>query len=196
MTRPAPKVYLAGPDIFRVDAQAYAKKQKAICEAHGLVPLHPMDNNFSPDFASLNGARDIYKADVAQMLACDVICANMNAFNGAEPDSGTCFEVGFISGLNAAARLFGAVCNVRAVYGYIDEPLTYAEHTARHKNVLTQTQPKGVQFHLAPWTGISVNLMMEIPMHDDGAFVQHGFEACIKRLAADWKAGKLDRRAA
>ncbi|MBI1362569.1 MAG: hypothetical protein GC134_01130 [Proteobacteria bacterium] len=192
MTGRAPRIYLAGPDIFREDAAEFANWQKAVCRDYGLEPLHPMDNNFKPDFKSLDGARDIYHADVGQMLRCDVICANMGMFRGPEPDSGTCFEVGFIAGLNAARERFGAQVPFRPLYGYVEEAPTYPE--AIRMCGLEDPENPGYDVqgcHITPWEVLTVNLMMEIPMHETGAFITTGFEDCIAQIAADWKAGKF-----
>jgi len=185
----APKVYLAGPDIFLADASAVAARQKEVCVRHGLVPLHPMDNNLdlSGDPATL--PLRIYRADVAQMVAADAICANMNEFVGADPDSGTCFEVGFFAGFNRALGLLRAAQPQKPIYGYCDNDDAYLARIARWQASLKDAASLGRWRFRA--VDMHSNLMMEMAMATTGAFVTSGFEACVARIAADWKAGKF-----
>lgn len=185
----APKVYLAGPDIFRADAIELAERQKDVCRRHGIVPLHPMDNNLdlSGDPASL--PRRIFQADLSQMIAADAICANMNEFLGADPDSGTCFEAGFFAGFNAALGLLGALRPQKPIYGYVDRDETYLARIERWKNNLKDASV----WHRWRFSAVDmrINLMMEMAMSGAGAFVTTGFEDCIARLAADWRSGRF-----
>lgn len=81
------KIYLAGFDVFREDAAAEGNRMKMLCEHYGFTGLFPLDNECS-------GAEEIFSANMAMIASCDVVAANMNSFRGAEPDSGTAFEVG------------------------------------------------------------------------------------------------------
>ena len=38
------KIYLAGPDVFRVNAIEHGNTIKAICRTYGFDPLYPLDN--------------------------------------------------------------------------------------------------------------------------------------------------------
>ena len=82
------RVYLAGPDIFRPDALAWAAAARQQLAAYGLQALIPLDGDETT-------AGGIYRANLEMIRSADVVIANLNAFRGAEPDSGTCFEVGF-----------------------------------------------------------------------------------------------------
>ena len=86
------RIYLAGPDVFRPDARAWAAAAHALFAAHGQQALIPIDG-------SATTASGIYHANLAMIRSADAVLANLNDFRGHEPDSGTCFEVGF-----AAAR--------------------------------------------------------------------------------------------
>ena len=81
------RVYLAGPDIFRPDADGWAAAARELLAAHGLQALIPIDG----DQVSASG---IYHANLEMIRSADAVLANLNAFRGTEPDSGTCFEVG------------------------------------------------------------------------------------------------------
>lgn len=183
----APKVYLAGPDIFLKNAPEIAARQKDICVRHKLIPLHPMDNNL--DLAGEDLPLRIFRADVAQMIAADVICANMNEFLGADPDSGTCFEVGFFAGFNAAFGMLRATQPQKPIYGYADDGESYLARITRWQGNLKDASVWS-QWRFST-IDMRINLMMEMAMTSAGAFVTTGFEDCIKRIAADWQAGKF-----
>lgn len=69
------KLYLAGPDVFRQDAPAWAETARQLCAAAGHIALVPLDG--------------------VETTAPGIYRANLNPFRGCEPDSGTCVEVGF-----------------------------------------------------------------------------------------------------
>lgn len=82
------KLYLAGPDVFRPDALAWADAARAQVAAAGHQALVPLDNEACT-------ATGIYQANLALIAEADAVLANLNPFRGLEPDSGTCFEVGY-----------------------------------------------------------------------------------------------------
>lgn len=86
------KVYVAGPDVFRPDALQWAEQVREACRQRGLTALVPLDGDETT-------AAGIYASNVAMIQAADVVVANLNPFRGAEPDSGTCFELGFAAAL-------------------------------------------------------------------------------------------------
>ena len=102
------RVYLAGPDIFRPDADAWAVAARELLAAHGLHALIPIDG----DQVSAHG---IYHANLEMIRSADAVLANLNAFRGVEPDSGTCFEVGFAAALN------------KTVIGYLGDGRTHKD---------------------------------------------------------------------
>src|SRR3546814_17777154 len=54
-----------------------------------------LDNEAPRSLAGSELAVWIYRANIALIQKADLVAANMNAFRGAEPDSGTAFEVGY-----------------------------------------------------------------------------------------------------
>jgi len=89
-----PKIYLAGPDVFRHDAAEHAAHLKQQCAAHGLEGLHPLDNVLPVGLAQAAAAQWIFAANVALLRSADAVLANLEPFRGFEPDSGTAFEIG------------------------------------------------------------------------------------------------------
>lgn len=106
------KAYLAGPDVFRPDALEWAAQARALCRAQGIEALIPLDGEAL-------SAEGIYFQNIAMIRAADVVLANLNAFRGAEPDSGTSFELGF------------AVALGKRVIGYVSEAGLTCERVAR-----------------------------------------------------------------
>ena len=90
-----PRIYLAGPDLFYVDASQRYVELKALCSTHGLEGVAPTDGQTILMEPTPVGARRIYRHDLATMLSCQAVLANLTPFRGPEPDSGTAFEVGY-----------------------------------------------------------------------------------------------------
>lgn len=87
------KVYLAGWEVFKPNAVEEGKKLKALCEKYGFEGLYPLDNE-------CGDPKDIYAGNIALIKEADSVIANVNAFRGYEPDSGTAFEIGYAAALN------------------------------------------------------------------------------------------------
>ena len=82
------KIYLAGFDVFAPDARQRGAKMKMMCAEKGFAGLYPFDNE-------ADNAQDIFAGNCGLIDQADIVIANLNPFRGAEPDSGTCFEVGY-----------------------------------------------------------------------------------------------------
>jgi nucleoside 2-deoxyribosyltransferase len=104
-----PRVYLAGFDVFRSDAIEHGRYLKTLCDAHGLEGLYPFDNEVVQGLPPQQTAALICNANITMIRNCDAVLANLNAFRGAEPDSGTAFEVGM------------AVALGKPVWAYFDD---------------------------------------------------------------------------
>lgn len=91
-------VYLAGPMVFRSDAEQVFAEMKAILANLGLRGVAPVDNQAHlqgiAQGAALN--RAIYEADVEIMRSVDAAIFDLTPFRRAtEMDSGTAFEAGY-----------------------------------------------------------------------------------------------------
>ena len=93
------KIYLAGPDVFEVDAIQQGNKLKALCQKYGFIGLFPLDNIITCDGTPYELAKAIREANIKLIEEADVIMANLNPFRGLEPDSGTVYEVGYAMAL-------------------------------------------------------------------------------------------------
>lgn len=87
-------IYLAGPDVFRPDAEAHGETLKALCAEFGFLGLYPLDHALPADIREPAAqAAWIYRANVGLIERADCVLANLEPFRGSEPDSGTAFEV-------------------------------------------------------------------------------------------------------
>jgi nucleoside 2-deoxyribosyltransferase len=156
------KIYLAGPDVFRPDAFDWAASARALLTAHGHQALIPLDNDETT-------AEGIFKANIALITEADALIANLNPFRGAEPDSGTCFEVGC------------AIALGKRVIAYMSDTRTQAEKLADHYGgVLARqggriTDPDG--FTIENFN-LPVNLMLGVSCE----LVEGGLEAALQQL--------------
>lgn len=112
------KVYLAGPDVFRLDVVTWAEFSRALCAERGLAALLPIDG-------AETTAQGIYQANRKLLATADAVVANLNPFRGHEPDSGTCVEVGIALALN------------KPVIGYMEDTTPLIDRVAmRRRNVV------------------------------------------------------------
>ncbi|PKU23488.1 nucleoside 2-deoxyribosyltransferase [Telmatospirillum siberiense] len=101
------RIYLAGPEVFLPDARRLGEAKRALCGAHGMVGVFPLDGEI--DLGGLSPraqGRAIYQADVAMMRRCDLIIANLTPFRGPSADVGTTFELGFMTALGKPALAY------------------------------------------------------------------------------------------
>ncbi|NOR56455.1 MAG: nucleoside 2-deoxyribosyltransferase [Sulfurovum sp.] len=89
------KIYLAGPDVFEINAIEEGKRLKALCKKYGFMGLFPLDNEIACDGTAYEIAKEIREANIKLIEECDIVLANLAPFRGLEPDSGTVYEVGY-----------------------------------------------------------------------------------------------------
>ncbi len=139
-------IYLAGPDVFRPAAGAYGERLKAACRKHGFEGLYPLDNAVPGGLSKGDTAAWICQANLALIRRADIVMANLNPFRGAEPDSGTVFEVGYTTALG------------KPVWGYADDIRAIAQrvvHTMLPDGRLVDDQGLQVEDF-----GLPLNLML------------------------------------
>ena len=88
-------IYLAGFDVFRPDAVEFGRALRNACAQRGVVGLYPLDNSPPHGKSQAETAAWICRSNLAAIQRADAVMANLNPFRGAEPDSGTAFEVGY-----------------------------------------------------------------------------------------------------
>ncbi len=154
------KIYLAGPDVFRTDAIQYGKKLSEMVSAAGHIPLFPSDNKFPENAPDLS--KQIFDANVAMIKDCDVVIANLDDFRGAEPDSGTAWEVGFAHALG------------KKIVGYRNDGKSMLEKITDGKN--TNLDESGM---IIEDFGHPLNLML---VHSMNYLVIGDFKAALEQL--------------
>ena len=108
MPSPSLKIYLAGPDVFAPNQQEHGESLKTITKSFSFTPLYPLDNEI---LESDNLSKDIFCSNVEMIKQADIIVANLNAFRGSEPDSGTVWEIGYAHALGK--RIIGYTNDTR-----------------------------------------------------------------------------------
>jgi nucleoside 2-deoxyribosyltransferase len=152
------KLYIAGPDVFRPDAPAWAAGVRALCSDAGHEALIPLDG------AEI-GAEGIYRNNLRLIEAADAVLANLNPFRGAEPDSGTCVEIGY------------ALARGKAVIGYA-ESLTPLRERLNASGPGADGCYRDAEDSVVEDFGLPLNLMLSVPVR----LVQGGIAAAVSAL--------------
>ena len=154
-----PRIYLAGPDVFLPEPEAWAGRQKAICTAHGLVGVSPLDD-FAPEpaeWAAFPLWRRIAMRNEAHIRSCQAIIANLTPFRGPSADVGTVYEVGF-------ARALGLI-----VFAYANTATPFLERTLASTAAReTDGVWRDADGLLLEQFGLFDNLMIEGGIHGSG----------------------------
>ena len=152
------KLYLAGPDVFRPDAAVWAAQVVARCRARGHLALVPLDG----DAATPEG---IYRNNLRLIAEADAVLANLNPFRGAEPDSGTCVEIGYALALD------------KPVIGYADD-LRPLRERLRASGPGADGRYRDGAGNAVEDFGLPLNLMLAVPLR----LVQGGIDAALSQL--------------
>lgn len=105
------KVYLAGPEVFLPNAREILDEKIALTREAGFVPVSPGDLEIPRMPTPLTQGLEISRIDEQLMSSADAIIANLTPYRGIAADTGTVFELGFMSGRGKVAF---AYTNVRA----------------------------------------------------------------------------------
>jgi len=158
------KIYIAGPDVFKIDSIAIGKKYTNICTKYGYIGMYPLDNIIDFNQAKQKIAQDIFVANKELIEQCDIVVANLNPFRGKEADSGTIWECGYAKGLG------------KKVYGYMGTGLSYLDQFCENEkqireNIYVDNEGKVIEDFNYP-----INLMIACSVEK---IVVGGFEDCI-----------------
>lgn len=154
------QIYLAGPDVFRPDAMERAEAARLLCRQYGYEAIIPTDaEETDPD--------KICQANLAMIKRAQVVVANLDAFRGAEPDSGTCFELGF------------AVALGKKVCGYVSHFQTTVERVAdlERRRIAGDSPEDKNGWHIENF-GLPANLMLACSM----TILEGDLEVVLKHL--------------
>ncbi|SFK89398.1 Nucleoside 2-deoxyribosyltransferase [Paenibacillus sp. 1_12] len=167
-------IYLAGFEVFYPNALEIGANLKAACAEHGFVGVYPKDNVISkePGRSKQEIASEIFHANIKLIEEADIIAANLNCFRGAEPDSGTVFEVGYACALG------------KKLYGYVDADVPMWEKVALYWGGVhpgdngRYVDKEGLHIENL---GMPINLMLGVPVK----LVIGSFEDCLMQIKRD-----------
>ena len=152
------KLYIAGPDVFRADASAWAEGVRALCREAGHEALIPLDG-------AETTATGIYRNNLCLIEAADAVLANLNPFRGAEPDSGTCVEIGY------------ALARGKTVIGYADSLLPLRQRLGAG-GPDAEGRYRDAEGRVVEDFGLPLNLMLAVPVR----LVQGGIGSALYAL--------------
>ena len=137
--------------MFRPDAADHGRRMVALCAEHGFSAIFPLSATLPEGLSPQALARHIYQANVGHIHACDAVLANLDFFRGPEPDSGTCFEVGY------------AVARGKPVIGYLPDEGSFAERIRRRYPQAVGAGPVDASGWELEEFGLPLNLMLAVP---------------------------------
>lgn len=146
------RIYLAGPEVFLADGgAAVGAAKKAICAAHGLFGVLPVEEGGPPPAATAGdpGWCRIYRGNEDLIRGCDALIANLTPFRGASADPGTVFELGFMRGLG------------RPVFGYANAAARFGPRTLAALGAAARRRPDG------SWEDAEGMAVEEFGLHDN-----------------------------
>lgn len=148
------RIYVAGFDVFYPDwkDKRYFEYQE-LCRKYG---FEMQAQKAAADEGKTLGER-IFLKNIHYLDRCDYMAANLNSFRGMEPDSGTCFEIGY------------AYAHGKKIYGYLDDGRTMLEKAGG------RTDGRG--FTVEDF-GLPVNLMLGCGM----TVVTGDLEHCLRAI--------------
>lgn len=152
------KIYLAGPDVFRPDVLEWAEAARDTCRRYGYEALIPIDHGETD-------ASRIFQANLDLIRKAQIVVANFNPFRGAEPDSGTCFEMGFAMALD------------KKVCGYVERRESLLTRVNRIEGADPARSHDNQGMAIENF-GLPLNLMLAVP----AMIVEGGLEDCLKQL--------------
>lgn len=79
---------------------------KRMCAEYGFIGLFPLDNE-------AESVQEIFTGNTGLIDQCDIVMARLDPFRGAEPDSGTAFEVGYAHA--KGKKIYGYLADVRTM---------------------------------------------------------------------------------
>lgn len=175
----APRVYLAGPEVFLPDAATVGEAKRRACAEAGLVGVFPLDAEAGLDaLADRSGAEragHVFAAAVRLLDSCDAVIANLTPFRGVSADVGTAWELG-----HAFAR-------GKVLFAYTNEPGHYADRVGAGPHAADGLAVE--DFDLAD------NLMLESSVLASGGLVVRGgtggTSGAAAVTAADGPAGRV-----
>ena len=166
------------PDCARIFAAL-----KAACDRLGMVGIEPSDGGpiDDPQASDDERAQRIYEGNIERIRKADGVLANLIAFRGHEPDSGTVFEAGFAIALGKPVVGYGVA------HGSYAERVSQAIPCARDAAGTLRESASGC---MVEGLGQRLNLMLARSVS-----IEASAEAALARLAASFRTAAAPTRA-
>jgi nucleoside 2-deoxyribosyltransferase len=118
-------------------------------------------------------AAAIYRANLVMIAAADALIADLNPFRGCEPDSGTCFEIGY------------AVALGKPVVAFLADPRSCLDKVteARGNGIRRKGRPSDGDGLYIEDFGLPANLMLGISCHIVGGGLREALAALAEHAA-------------
>ena len=162
-----PVIYLAGPGVFRPDAEDHALWLLEQCRIRNLRGMCPFDvEEQHPAYR----ADSLFHQNLERIERSQIVMADLNLFRGSEPDSGTSFELGY------------AYARGKKLYGYLDDMRPQTER-------LGEADENGYRVEDF---NLPINLMLGVPV----TLIQGGPEQCLDLIVQQLLRNRLKNRRA
>lgn len=162
------KIYIAGPECFYTHGYDMLAAMKKRAEALGFQVTLPNDHPLDLDNPDLRKRADSIFADLKRvMLETTAIVADLEAYRGCEPDSGTIYEIGM-----AFAK--GARC-----YGYTRDKRSMA--VKNQQSYLKDGQVWDERGELMPYAQLPFSPLVV----GSTKIIEGDFDDCLKMLMTD-----------
>ena len=127
------RIYLAGPEVFLVNAREIGARKRAICERHGLVGVFPGDEEdpCDPSLPPAEQGLAISRAMECVMRGCDAMIVNLTPFRGPSADVGSAYEMGFMRALG------------RPIFAYSNDSRPFLDRVAAFCGGAMRRRPSG-----------------------------------------------------
>jgi len=117
------RIYLAGPEVFLVNAKETGEQKKALCEKYGFEGVFPIDVEVeTKGKAPKEVGLCISEINEDVIKSCKIVIANITPFRGPSADVGTAYEMGFAHALG------------KLVLAYTNMALPFTERTIEALN--------------------------------------------------------------
>lgn len=114
------RVYLAGPEVFLINAKIIGETKKALCKKFGFEGVFPLDIEVDAEGKSLRELGLCISGINENLIkTCDIVIANITPFRGPSADVGTAYEMGFAHALG------------KKVFAYTNIAVPFTQRTAK-----------------------------------------------------------------
>ena len=166
------KIYIAGPECFYPRGKEMLASMRKKAESYGFGVTLPNDNPLDMSSENLRDhAYSIFRDLQADMNETTILIADLEAYRGSEPDSGTIFEIGM-------AYAKGALC-----YGYTRDKRNLACKDQKYylcKGKVLDEHGKEAPYKELPFSPCVVGA---------AKIMEGDFDVCLKVVMSDLEAG-------